>query len=112
MNPTVDVAPFDQTTRAGLSHLRRLVVLRGIAIGVQSATLTWAYYFLEMELQWLPMLVTIALLVLLNIFTGWRLRSNSGPVTHPELFAQLCADVLSLSVLLYYGGGSANPFIS
>ena len=112
MNPTFPVVPVDQSVQAGLSHLRRLVLLRGIAIGVVCATLTWAYYFLEMQLQWLPMLVTIALLVLLNFFTGWRLRTNPAPVTDLELFAQLCADVLSLSVLLYYGGGSANPFIS
>lgn len=112
MNPTFSVDPFNQSVQAGLSHLRRLVLLRGIAIGVQGAMLIWAYYFLEMELQWLPMLVTIALLVLLNLFTGWRLRTRPAPVTNPELFAQLCADVLSLSVLLYYGGGSANPFIS
>ena len=112
MNPPFSVAPIDQQIQAGISHLRRLVLLRSIAIGVQGATLTLAYYFLEMQLQWLPMLVTIALLVLLNLFTGWRLRTNPAPVTYPELFSQLCADVLSLSVLLYYGGGSANPFIS
>ena len=97
MNPPFSIAPVDQPIQAGISHLRRLVLLRSIAIGVQGATLTLAYYFLEMQLQWLPMLATIALLVLLNLFTGWRLRTNPAPVTYPELFAQLCADVLSLS---------------
>ena len=112
MNPILPVASFDQTIQAGLSHLRRLMLLRSIAIVVQGATLALAYYFLEMELQWGPMLTTIFLLALLNFFTGWRVRTYPAPVTHPELFAQLCADVLSLLVLLYYAGGSANPFIS
>jgi hypothetical protein len=34
------------------------------------------------------------------------------PVPNTELFAQLCVDVLALSVLLYYSGGSTNPFVS
>jgi two-component system sensor histidine kinase RegB len=64
-----------------------------------------------MQLQWLPMLAAIAALAGLNLLTWLRLR-NSRPVSNAEFFAQLCADVLALSVLLYYGGGSTNPFIS
>jgi len=33
-------------------------------------------------------------------------------VSNLELFAQLGADVAALSILLYYGGGSTNPFVS
>ena len=40
-----------------------------------------------------------------------RLRA-SRPVSNMELFAQLCVDVSALSVLLYYAGGSTNPFVS
>ena len=64
-----------------------------------------------MELNWQPMLLTIAALASINFLTWLRLRGSS-PVSNPELFAQLCIDVLALSVLLYYGGGSTNPFIS
>ena len=105
MNPSPSVA------QTGHSHLRRLVLLRCIAVAVQCATLALVYRFLEMDLRWLPMLVTVGALVALNLLTWLRLRNNS-PVSNMELFAQLCADVLALSVLLYYGGGSANPFIS
>ena len=101
--------PF--TTQTGHSHLRRLVMLRTIAVAAQCATLALVYHFLAMELQWLPMLATIAALAGLNLITWLRLR-NDSPVSNAELFAQLCADVLALSVLLYYGGGSTNPFIS
>jgi two-component system sensor histidine kinase RegB len=34
------------------------------------------------------------------------------PVGSLELFLQLSVDVLVLTVLLYYGGGSTNPFVS
>jgi two-component system sensor histidine kinase RegB len=40
-----------------------------------------------------------------------RLR-NDSIVSNPELFAQLSVDVSALSILLYYSGGSTNPFIS
>ena len=96
--------------QTGHSHLRRLVLLRAIAVAAQCATLALVYDILEMNLRWLPMLATVGALALLNLFTWLRLRNNT-PVSNIELFAQLCADVLALSVLLYYGGGSSNPFI-
>lgn len=99
------------TIQTGHSHLRRLVLLRTIAVAAQCATLALVYRILEIELEWLPMLATIAGLAMLNLLTWSRLRSDR-PVSNRELFIQLCADVLALSVLLYYGGGSTNPFIS
>lgn len=106
---TMNSSPFAAQT--GHSHLRRLVWLRSIAVAAQCAALVLVYRFLQMELQWLPMLATVAALSALNLLTWLRLRSNR-PVSNAELFAQLCADVLALSVLLYFGGGSTNPFIS
>jgi len=98
-------------TQTGHHHLRRLVVLRGIAIAAQGAVLVLTYLILEMQLPWLPLLTTVAALAMLNLLTWWRLHSNR-PVANAELFAQLCADVLALAVLLYFSGGSTNPFIS
>jgi two-component system sensor histidine kinase RegB len=106
---TMNSSPFAAQT--GHSHLRRLVWLRNIAVAAQCAALVLVYRFLQMELQWLPMIATVAALSTLNLLTWVRLRS-SRPISNAELFAQLCADVLALSVLLYYGGGSTNPFIS
>lgn len=103
--------PLASAIQTGHSHLRRLVMLRTIAVAAQCFALTLAYRFLAMQLQWLPMFAAIAALAGLNLFTWLRLR-NDSPVSNAELFAQLCADVLALSVLLYYGGGSTNPFIS
>lgn len=96
---------------AGHSQLRRLVALRSIVVVAQLVTLTVAWKILELALAWQPMLLTIATLAAINLFTWLRLRKNS-PVSNPELFAQLSIDVIALTVLLYYGGGSTNPFIS
>ncbi len=112
------------------SQLRRLVALRSIAVAAQLITLAVVWKIMELELDWQPMLLTIATLAAINLFSwlrlggtkgsglpaasplrGLRLRNNSI-VSNPELFAQLCVDVAALSILLYYSGGSTNPFIS
>lgn len=95
----------------GHSQLRRYVALRSIAIAAQLITLAVVWKILQLELGWQPMLLVISALAAINLFTWLRLR-GSTPVSNLELFAQLCVDVLALSVLLYYGGGSTNPFIS
>ncbi len=95
----------------GHSQLRRLVALRGIAVAAQLVTLAVVWKILELELDWQPMLLTIATLAVINLLSWLRLR-NSNIISNPELFAQLCVDVAALSILLYYSGGSTNPFIS
>lgn len=98
-------------TQTGHAQLQRLIALRAIAVFAQCATLALVHYFLEMELPWLPMLVCIGALSTFNLFSWLRLRGNY-PVSNMELFAQLCIDVSALSGLLYYAGGSTNPFVS
>ena len=95
----------------GHSQLRRLITLRGIAVIAQLLTLGVVWKFLELELEWQPMLLTVFALAATTVFSQLRLRGNS-PVSNPELFAQLCVDVFALTILLYYGGGSTNPFVS
>ena len=95
----------------GHSQLRRLVVLRGIAVAAQLATLTVVWKIMGLELDWRPMLLTIAMLAFINLFSWVRSR-RSSPVSNAELFAQLGVDVIALTILLYYSGGSTNPFVS
>ena len=46
-------------------------------------------------------------------FVALRLRSRLlKPVAAWELFACLQLDVLALAMLLYFGGGASNPFVS
>ncbi len=95
----------------GHGQLRRLVALRSVAIASQLLTLAAVWKILELELDWQPMLLTIATLASVNLFSWLRLRSDK-PVSNLELFVQLCTDVFALSILLYFGGGSTNPFVS
>lgn len=100
-----------QPTLTGHSHLRGLVLLRSMSIAGQSIVLTLVYRLLDIQLAWIPMLVTIGALIAINVLSWLRLRSGY-PVSNFEIFTQLCIDVASLSVLLYFSGGSTNPFIS
>ncbi|MDH2916020.1 MAG: ATP-binding protein [Gallionella sp.] len=99
------------STQTGHSHLRRLFMLRNWAILAQFTTLILVHRFLSADFSWTPMVGTVVFLVLVNLLTWWRL-SLDYPVGNLELFLQLCLDVNALTVLLYFGGGSTNPFVS
>lgn len=103
---------FSDLSQSPLSkNLQRLFLLRNIVIAAQCLTFALAYWALEMELQWTEMVTVTALLAVLNLATWFRLRRN-WPVSSIEFFAQLLIDVFALSALLYFSGGSTNPFIS
>jgi two-component system, sensor histidine kinase RegB len=90
-------------------HLRRLVILRDIVIVTQCLTLAGVYRFLGWSFNWPPIIAAIVAMIALNLVTRYRLRVKHFAAN--ELFFQLCADVLLLSVVLYFCGGSTNPFI-
>lgn len=98
-------------SQPGHIQLRRLINLRSLAVAAQLLSLLAVWNILRVELHWLPMLLTIAALASLNFLSLLRLKS-AQPVGAMELFSQLSLDVLALTVLLYYGGGSTNPFVS
>lgn len=103
---------FSDLSQSPLSkNLQRLFLLRNIVIAAQCMTFALAYWVLEMQLQWTEMVTVTALLAVLNLATWLRLRRN-WPVSSIEFFAQLLIDVFALSALLYFSGGSTNPFIS
>ncbi len=90
-------------------NLRRLVVLRAIALGGQALAVEVAVDTLHMALPLKPLVLILAALAVVNLFTWLRLR-RPQPIRDAELFAQLALDVLALTGLLYYTGGSTNPF--
>lgn len=77
----------------------------------QAAVLILAVAWLKIPLDVVTMAAITALLAAINLATQWRI-DRGGPVTDGELFAQLSVDVAVLTLLLYFSGGSANPFVS
>jgi two-component system sensor histidine kinase RegB len=92
-------------------NLQRLFLLRAIAIIAQTIIFGMVYAIIEFDLPWTEIILTICVLTILNFLTWVRLRYH-WPVTNLELFAQLLIDVAALTTLLYFSGGSTNPFIS
>lgn len=99
------------SNQTGHSHLKRLVLLRSWTILGQFAALILAHRLVSHDFPWLPMIAVPVSLIVLNGLTWWRL-SLDYPVGNLELFLQLALDVAALTVLLYFSGGSTNPFVS
>lgn len=92
------------------SNLLRLSAIRALVLGGQLLAL--GYFTLRQPLG-LPVLELSLLLALFTLLTaqGW-LRQRVAAISAREFFANLLLDTLIFSLLLYYSGGSSNPFIS
>ncbi len=96
---------------AAKENLRRLAVVRAIALLVIMAGVYYAYHYLQAPLNYNLLLFIISAMIMLSVVTVFRLRF-SWPVTDIEYFLHLLLDVLAVSLLLYLAGGSTNPIIS
>ncbi|VVP76995.1 Sensor histidine kinase RegB [Pseudomonas fluorescens] len=92
-------------------NLWRLTFIRILVLAAQAGSVGVAYWTDLLPLPWLALVLTLALSSLLCAFTALRLRL-SLPVTELEYAFQLACDLLIHSALLYYSGGSTNPFVS
>ncbi len=93
------------------SHLRRLFILRSLTIIVQVCAMLFAEFFLEIQLDLLPMVICVIGLLLFNTYV-WRRINNDKPVSNNEIFGHLIVDVLALTLVLYFSGGASNPFVT
>lgn len=91
-------------------NLRRLVVLRCIVLAGQLLAVWFAVTSLHMPLPLRPLMAIIAGMALLNFLT-WLRMQRPWPVGENELFIHLALDVAVLTALLYFSGGSTNPFV-
>ena len=89
--PNPSMSPAD----AGARNLKRLFVLRWIALTATAAVIAMAKGIAGIELPLVALGLVIGAAVVLNAWTGMRLRS-ARPVHDPELFLQLLADVFSI----------------
>jgi len=91
-------------------NLRRLIALRNIALAGQFLAVWIAVTTLHMTLPLWPLVSIITGMAVVNLLTWWRMRRPS-PVREIEFFAHLALDVAALTALLYFSGGSTNPFV-
>jgi len=96
---------------ASQQNLRRLLIVRIIVFACQLVALLYAYLFLSLELNYLMILSTMVIFILINFVVFLRLN-KLWPITDPEFLGHLLLDIVGLSILLYLSGGASNPFVS
>ncbi|MBO3275090.1 ATP-binding protein [Pseudomonas schmalbachii] len=96
---------------AGRQNLGWLVLIRILVLCAQAASVGFAWLSDLLPLPWLPLGITLCISAALILLTAVRLRA-SWPVTDQEFAVQLGFDLIIHSVLLYFSGGSSNPFVS
>ncbi|MEI2782313.1 MAG: ATP-binding protein [Candidatus Competibacter sp.] len=96
-----------------MEDLRRLLLLRLLVVLGPGVMLLWLHFGLTPPQPLPPWSIALFLGLIALAFLALSLRSrHSTPVAAWELFAYLQFDVLALTVLLYFGGGASNPFVS
>lgn len=91
-------------------HLKRLFVLRNLAIFGEFIAIVVTQYGLNIPLPIPAVSLILLQIVIFNSFVWIRLRQPKE-VTENEVFIHLAFDVLSLALFLYFTGGATNPFI-
>ena len=89
--------------------LRRLVLIRWVAIAGQAVTLLVVHYAFDFRVPLLPTFVVVGCSVLLNLFITLY-RRVATRLGEREAAFFLGYDLLQLGVLLYLTGGLQNPF--
>ena len=95
---------------ASRQNLGRLLLIRILVLAAQAGSVGFAWLSDLLPLPRLALGLTLGLSACLILFTALRLRAP--PVTDQEYAVQLACDLIIHSTLLYYSGGSTNPFVS
>ena len=92
-------------------HLQRLFLFRSSMIVAEIILLAITIRLDSHAFPWLQVTLIVGLYAAFNII-AWVKRPQTSTISANYLFAQLCVDVLAFTLLLYYTGGSNNPFVS
>ena len=102
-------APATPRTAFARLSLRRLVLIRSVAVTGQVLPLLTVHFLLGFRLPLLPALIVVGCSVLLNL--GSVLYHRAGTRLGERAAAlYLAYDTLQLAILLYLTGGLENPF--
>ena len=94
---------------AGRRNMLLLIQLRWLAVAGQILTIAVVHWGLNINLPMGLLLLAPAALIVINLITAPLARRRKG-VPDLEILLSLCADVAALTWLLFFTGGSSNPF--
>jgi two-component system sensor histidine kinase RegB len=94
-----------------IQNLKYLLLIRLFAIGGQVLAFFFMHFIFAIRLPIVPISIIIAALGLFTIYS-WQHIHRSPVLSQKTFLVQLLADLIALSLLIYFTGGSINPFIS
>jgi two-component system sensor histidine kinase RegB len=103
------MSPDAASDRRRFTSMQQLFWLRNAALAIQITAVAVAHFSLEVELPIAPLIVILAALALFNVMTGVRL-ARGAIETETGILVEILVDVAALTALLYFTGGSTNPF--
>ncbi len=119
MNPEpsqIGISDEQDPARHLAANVDWVIRLRWVAVAGQMVTVCVAWLGFAVPMRILPLMCIIGFTALTNVvLTCWLSRSSKVREAEPThwhrwLAAVMTLDLLSLTGLLYYSGGTANPF--
>jgi len=92
-------------------QIQLVLALRSAAIVVQFFLILFVNIGLSYELPWTPLFSVITLEIIFT-FVSFVFYINKQQISQSALLVQICADILFLSLLLFFSGGATNAFVS
>ncbi len=97
------------------SQIQSIIALRSVAIIIQLLLILFVNLALHYELPWTPLFSVIGLEVLFTIASSFyyhRYHPSEKKSRQNAVLIQICADIVFLSLLLFFSGGATNAFVS
>ncbi|GLX79865.1 histidine kinase [Thalassotalea insulae] len=94
-----------------LNQLQLIFVLRLAAIIIQVSLILFVNLVLQYQLPWTPLVAVIVTELLFTLICWYYYRSRVN-TDNLSIFIQSIADIIFLSLLLYFSGGATNAFVS
>ena len=104
-------APCTSETSDHLATLRRLVGGRWVVLAILALLALLGPGLLDIPVPQVPLLGIIAIAGLFNGLARWRVAAARA-ASACELFVQLLFDLGTLSAVVFFSGGAANPLVS
>jgi len=97
------------------SQIQVIIALRCIAIAIQLLLILFVNLGLAYQLPWTPLFSVISLEILFTFSSYLYYQHNhlsEKKSSQKAILGQICADILFLSLLLFFSGGATNAFVS
>ena len=97
------------------NQIQAIIALRTIAITIQLLLILFVNIGLSYALPWAPLVSVISLEILFTLSSYRYYRHHhlsEKKSSQKAIVIQICADILFLSLLLFFSGGATNAFVS